>query len=97
MPMEIQNKKVGNKGIFYIEKDRKIIAEMIYNMPSPDKMIIEHTEVDDTLKGKNIGKKLVHHMVEYARSNNIKVIPLCTFTSSVIKRTQEYADILYEP
>ena len=94
MPMEIQNKKVGNKGTFYIEKDKKIVAEMIYSMPSPDKMIVEHTEVDETLKGKNIGKQLVHHMVEYARTNHIKVIPLCPFTNSVIKKTPEYADIL---
>ena len=95
--MLIQNKKVGNKGIFFIEIDGKIMAEMIYNMPSPDKMIVEHTEVDETLEGKNIGKQLVHHMVEYARTNNIKVIPLCPFTNSVIKKTPEYADILYKP
>lgn len=85
MSMEIQNKKVGNKGTFYIEKDKKIFAEMIYNMPSPDRMIIEHTEVDDTLKGKNIGKQLVHHMIEYARTNNIKAIPLCRFTILLLK------------
>jgi predicted GNAT family acetyltransferase len=94
--MLIQNKKVGTKGMFYIEQEGKRVAEMIYNMPSPDKMIVEHTEVDDGLRGKNVGKQLVHHMVEYTRAHNIKVIPLCPFTNSVIKRTPEYQDILFK-
>jgi predicted GNAT family acetyltransferase len=93
--MLIQNKKVGTKGMFYIEQDGKTVAEMVYTMPSPEKMIVEHTEVDDVLRGKNVGKQLVHHMVEYARTHNIKVIPLCPFTNSVIKRTPEYADVLF--
>ena len=94
--MLIQNKKVGSKGMFYIEQDGKILAEMVYTMPSPEKMIIEHTEVDDALRGKNVGKQLVHHMVEFVRANNIKVIPLCPFTNSVFKRTPAYADVLFK-
>jgi predicted GNAT family acetyltransferase len=94
MPMEIQNKKVGNKGLFYIEKDKKIVAEMIYTMPSADKLIIEHTEVSDSLKGQNIGLRLVKHAVEYARKNNLKIIPLCPFTLAMFKkRPEEYADV----
>ncbi len=92
--MEIQNKKVGNKGIFYIEKDKKIVAEMIYNMPSADKMIIEHTEVSEALEGQNTGDQLVHEAVKYARANNIKIIPLCPFANSVFKKKPEYADVL---
>lgn len=94
--MLIQNKKVGTKGMFYIEQDRKVVAKMIYSMPSPDKMIVEHTEVDESMQGKNVGKQLVHHMVEFVRANKIKVVPLCPFTNAVIKRTQEYQDILFK-
>ena len=43
------------------------------------KMIIEHTEVSDELRGQNVGYQLVHTAVEYARANNIKIIPLCPF------------------
>ncbi len=43
-------------------------------------MIIEHTEVDESLEGKGVGKQLVHTAVEYARTHNIKIstaVPLC--------------------
>jgi predicted GNAT family acetyltransferase len=95
--MLIQNKKVGTKGKFYIEQEGKPVAEMVYTMPAADKMIVEHTEVDESLKGKNIGRQLVHHMVEFARANKIKVIPLCPFTDAIIKKTPEYQDILFKP
>ncbi|HEY6503085.1 MAG TPA: GNAT family N-acetyltransferase [Chitinophagaceae bacterium] len=92
--MLIQNKKVGTKGLFYVEKDGNILAEMVYTMPSPEKMIIEHTEVSDELRGQNVGYQLVHTAVEYARTHGIKIIPLCPFAHSVFKKKPEFADVL---
>jgi predicted GNAT family acetyltransferase len=95
--MLIQNRKVGNKGMFFIEDDGNILAEMVYSMSSPTKMIIEHTEVSEELKGQNVGHELVHTAVEYARTHNIQIIPLCPFANAVFKRKPEYADVLYHP
>jgi len=92
--MLIKNKKVGTKGMFYVNNDEKILAEMVYTMPSPDKMIIEHTEVSEELKGQNVGYQLVKTAVDFARAHNIKIIPLCPFASSVFKRKPEFADVL---
>ena len=52
--MTVQHKKTGSKGMFYVEYEDEIAAEMVYTT-ADDKMIIEHTEVDDVLRGKNIG------------------------------------------
>jgi predicted GNAT family acetyltransferase len=92
--MLIQHKKVGTKGLFYVESSGNIMAEMVYTMPSPEKMIIEHTEVSEELKGQNVGYQLVHTAVEYARTHNIKIIPLCPFAHAVFKKKPEYADVL---
>ena len=93
--MEIQHKQEGTKGIFYIAIDGKILAEMVYTMAGNDKMIIEHTEVDDELRGKNIGAQLVKHAVEYARHYKLKIIPVCPFANSVFKKKPEYHDVLF--
>ncbi|HEX7903374.1 MAG TPA: GNAT family N-acetyltransferase [Chitinophagaceae bacterium] len=93
--MLIQHKKVGGKGMFYIEQDGNILAEMVYTQPSPEKMIIEHTEVSEELKGQNIGYLLVETGVEYARTHAMKIIPLCPFANSVFKKTPAFADVLY--
>ncbi|WP_423172729.1 GNAT family N-acetyltransferase, partial [Stenotrophomonas sp. CASM114] len=92
--MLIQQKSTGSKEMFYVEIDGNIVAEMVYTLPSPDKMIIEHTEVDESLKGKKVGYQLVHHGVEYAREKGMKIIPLCSFARSVFEKTSEFRDVL---
>jgi uncharacterized protein len=92
--MLIQHKKFNTKGMFFVEINGNILAEMTYTMPSPEKMIIEHTEVSDELRGKNAGSQLVATAVEYARTHHIKIIPLCPFANSVFKKNAEYADVL---
>lgn len=92
--MLIQHKPGKAKSMFYVEEAGKILAEMVYSMPNPDKMLIEHTEVDESLSGKGIGKQLVYAAVEYARSSNLKIIPLCPFAKSVFDRVKEWQDVL---
>jgi len=92
--MQIQHKVTGSKEVFYVEEDGRTVAEMVFSRPSPDKMIIEHTEVDESLQGKKVGFRLVHRGVEYARENGLKIIPLCTFARSVFQKTSEFTDVL---
>ena len=92
--MLVQRKQNGSKGMFFVGDGDRILAEMVYTMPSKEKMIIEHTEVADELQGQNVGFQLVNAAVEYARSHHIKIIPLCPFANSVFKRKPEFADVL---
>ena len=56
---EIRHLEDGKRGSFAYFVDGKLLAEMVYIMYSAKRMIIEHTEVDESLKGQNIGKKLL--------------------------------------
>lgn len=93
--MVIQNKSLGSKGMFFVEVDGNILAEMTYTLPVPGRMIIDHTEVSDELRGKNIGLQLVRTGVEFARKQGWKITPLCTFAKSVFDKHVEFGDVLY--
>lgn len=93
--MLVQHKQVGGKGMFFVQQEGAILAEMVYTMVSAEKMIIEHTEVSDELRGQNIGFQLVNTAVEYARNHGIKIFPLCPFANAVFKKKPEFADVLY--
>ncbi|MFZ1452366.1 MAG: N-acetyltransferase, partial [Ferruginibacter sp.] len=62
--MLIQQKQEGAKGSFYIKENDKVLAELTYSMTGTTLMIIDHTEVSDALRGKNVGYQLVHTAVE---------------------------------
>jgi uncharacterized protein len=92
--MLIKHRQIGSKGIFYLEEEDKVLAEIVYSEPNKGQMIIEHTEVDEKLEGRGVGLELVRTAVEYARTNNLKVIPLCTFAKKVFERKPEFSDVL---
>ena len=92
--MQVQNETKGNTGTFYIEIGKERLALLDYTL-SPGILIIEHTEVDESLKGQRIGNLLVDHAVAYARTNDLKVIAHCPFAKVIFKKDPDkYADIL---
>ncbi|WP_282042791.1 GNAT family N-acetyltransferase [Winogradskyella flava] len=93
--MEIQQTDSDKKGEFYYEVDGKKLGLMTYSHAGSDKIIIDHTEVDASLKGQGIGYKLVEASVTYARANNLKIMPLCPFANAVFKKKSEYNDVRF--
>ena len=92
--MQIDQKDDGKKGMFYIEEDGKVVAEMDYVWAGEQKVIIDHTQIDESLRGKHVGKQLVHRAVVFAREKNVRILPLCPFAKSVFEKTPEYEDVL---
>lgn len=93
--MEVKQTDNKNKGAFYIEIDHIKVAEMTYSHAKPNKIIIDHTEVSETLKGQGVGYKLIDAAVAYLRHNELKVIPLCPFAHAVFKKKKDqYNDVL---
>lgn len=92
--MQIQHEQSDSKGVFFIEENGQKLAEMTYSKAGPARIIIDHTEVSDELRGKGAGKQLVIAAVEYARENQLKILPLCPFARSVFQRVEAIRDVL---
>lgn len=92
--MDIKSEFTESKGAFFIEENGKRLAEMTISKAGNSKIIIDHTEVSDVLRGKGAGKQLVSAAVDYARKNNLKIIPLCPFAKSVFDKVKEFQDVL---
>jgi hypothetical protein len=92
--MDILQQEEEGEGRFYIKSEGKAIAELVYWMENPQKMIIEHTGVSEEWEGKGLGKQLVAAVVTYARNNKIKIVPACSFAKAVIKATPQFQDVL---
>ena len=92
--MDIQHTDDGFKGKFFITQNDKELAEMTYVWVGTKKIIIDHTEVDDALRGQGAGRQLLAQAVEFARTTQIKIIPLCPFAKSVFDKVKEYSDVL---
>jgi len=92
--MFIQHKQEGVRGMFYLEVDGEVQAEMFFHMASPDHMVIEHTEVDEELRGQNVGYSLVSAAVDYARLHHLKITVWCPFAKKVFDKKPDFWDVL---
>ena len=59
-----------------------------------DHITLIHTEVARELEGRGYGGLLARSALDYARANNLRVIPSCPFVSQFIKRHPEYANLV---
>lgn len=86
---------------FYIGESEENPLGKIGFVNSSDKFIIaDHTEVSDELKGKSAGKHMLKELVDWAESENKKIMPLCKRTNGKKRRLPQYdiyAIANYEP
>lgn len=94
--MQILHKSANGKGYFYVKVDDDILARLTYVQTDKNQLLLEHTEVDDELRGKNVGYEMVTAAVAYARQHNLRIVPICPFVQSVFDKKPDYADVLEE-
>ncbi|MGN7761486.1 GNAT family N-acetyltransferase [Paenibacillus sp. 22594] len=81
---------------FWISDQDSMAAEMTYVTSTASLFIIDHTFVDTTYRGQGLGDLLVEAMVEYARENEIKIVPLCPFAKGRFQQRPELGDVLHK-
>lgn len=84
--MQIKREDKGHKGSFYIEEAGERLAEMTFSLAGDHRIIIDHTEVSDALRGKGAGKQLVRAAVEWARDTDKKYFPFVLSHVLFLKR-----------
>ena len=69
------------------------LAQIDYGR-SGNSIIFTRTEVPAALEGKGIGGAMAKAALEYARTQQLEVVPLCPFVRSYIDRHAEYQPLV---
>lgn len=86
---------IHEPGIFYAnDQTGKRIAEVTYQaFENNQSLVLDHTFVDDSLRGQGIARQLVDQVVALARANHQTILPLCTYASALFARDDQYQDV----
>lgn len=84
----------GETGGRYVARLDGHEAEMTYSRAGAKRIIIDHTEVPDALRGKAVGRALVERVVMDARAEGFKIIPLCPFAKATLQKHTEWQDVV---
>jgi predicted GNAT family acetyltransferase len=78
---------------FYLgETAENPLAQIVFEI-SEDVLTILSTEVSASLQGQGVGQQLVAYAVDYARINQLKIIPVCPYAIKQFEKHPEYSDV----
>ena len=84
--IDVSHEESDGRGAFYVERADVRLAQMTYSRTGKDRVIIDHTEVDDALRGLGVARKLLDAAVAWARSTGTKVIATCPYVQLWLRR-----------
>lgn len=80
--------------ISFLHSDGHILAEITFPDIDENTVNINHTYVDDSLRGKGIAGQLVEAAAKQIRSQGKKAVPTCSYAADWFERHPEYGDIV---
>ena len=83
-----------DEGTFYLKDGEQKIAEILYTIQVSSRIFINHTFVNEQYQGQGLGKILVKAVIDYAREEDFKVVPLCSYARALISKNEAWQDVL---
>lgn len=80
-----------NGGRYYVVIDGQL-SEMTW-LSRPPFIIIDHTFVPNSLRGRGIAQQLAEHAVKMARQHGNKIIPQCSYMDALMRRRDDWQDV----
>ncbi|MFZ1865163.1 MAG: GNAT family N-acetyltransferase [Polyangiales bacterium] len=92
--IEIEEEEPPRGRLVLIDDAGRELGEMRYRREGKDLVVIEHTEVDPSLRGKHGGRRFFEGMVAWARDTGTKIRSECPFTTRMFERERSSHDVL---
>ncbi len=90
----VSHEEYGSRGAFFIEYPGRRIAELTYGRTSTGVVNIDHTEVDDSLRGQGVARLLLDAAVHWARETHTKLSATCSYAAAQFARDASLSDVL---
>lgn len=87
--------KQGVNNFFVADENNKPRAWVNY-LPKAGVLVANHVFVSPELRGQGLAQRLVAHLVDYARQNDLKIKPTCPYAVKSFAEHPEYADVAAE-
>ncbi|MBQ6735964.1 MAG: N-acetyltransferase [Alphaproteobacteria bacterium] len=93
MPTDIEYTEMENGRGFCACRGNVQIGEIDIAIVGGNRVIIEHTYIDDGYDDGDVCKNLVQCVVEFARRTGRKILCLCPRAQSIFNRCPEFDDV----
>lgn len=86
--------KQESNRIYMEDREGKVIAEVTFPPIKKDVVNINHTYVDDSLRGQGIAGQLLQATANKLKEENKKAILSCSYAISWFEKNKQYQDLI---
>lgn len=91
--IEIAHEETDNRGAFYFEQEGTRLAEMTYKRSGPAVVEIDHTEVNEKLRGLGASRRLLDAAVAWARASGTRISATCSYARGQFEKDASIQDV----
>lgn len=84
---------IKDKNRYYFEDENGITSEIIFSLENNTIKILSTTTREDQ-RGKGLAKILTEEIVNYAKQNNCKIIPICSYAIKYFENNKDLSYLL---
>ena len=86
--------EIRSDSVSLLDDSGKLLAQVTYPEQTPGVYHIDHTFVDESLRGQGIAGKLMKALAGEIRKSGKKAKPTCPYAVNWFDKHKEYADIV---
>jgi len=90
METEVIHEKENERFVIYVEGNEVYVEYKMRN----NKIDLNHTFTHPALRGKGLAAHVVRAALEFAKENNMRVIPTCSYVQSFISKNDGYKELV---
>lgn len=94
MAHPIEHEESSRGGAFLYTRNGKRVGELTYQRVGENLVILDHTFVDESLRGQGLARELLDAIVAWARATQTKIRPACSYAVAVFARDKSIGDVL---
>lgn len=91
--IQIDHREDDGRGGFFVEREGIRLAEMTYARVDEKLVIIDHTLVDDRLRGLGVARRLLDTAVAWARESGTKLAATCPYAKAQFEKDASIQDV----
>jgi len=91
--LQIRHEEADGRGAFFIDVNGQRVALQTYRRVDAGHVVINHTQVDDSLRGRGVARRLLDASVGWARETGTRMGATCPYAKAQFEKDPSLGDV----
>ena len=92
--LQIRQEEAHGRGAFFVDINGERVALQTYRRVDANHVVIDHTQVDDSLRGRGVARRLLDASVAWARTTGTRMAATCPYAKAQFDKDPTIRDVL---